>query len=166
VTVGGPHVIGTIDTIGDQDYHRVQLTAGTAYEIGMYGYTGGPGLLPLADSYLEIYDAAGNLVTSADGGASTPLNTVNSGFDVLFTFTPETSGTYYLNARAFGNIPEGGTDGDLVGDYELFVNPAPADAYKPCYTPDSPLYAIDWGTQVDGSATAATTCCGGATGAR
>src|SRR5687768_6091413 len=38
-------VISTIDTIGDQDFYKVTLTAGTAYEFGMYSYNGGPNLV-------------------------------------------------------------------------------------------------------------------------
>jgi len=151
LTVGGGSVFSSIDTVGDQDFYAVTLTAGVDYQIGMYGTTAGPNAIPLSDSYVEIYDAAGNLVTSADGGATTPMNEANSGFDVLTTFTPGASGTYYINARAYDNIAEDGGNGDLVGDYELFINPAPADAYQPYYDTDSPLYAIDWGTQVDGT---------------
>jgi serralysin len=149
LTVGGPHVISTIDTIGDRDFYSVTLTAGVHYQIGMYGYTGGPSLTPLPDSYVEIYDSTGTLVTSGDGGANTPMNTANSGFDVLLDFIPTTSGTFYVNARGFDNVPADGTNGDLVGDYEVFVQPAPPGGYVPYYDVDSPLYAIDWGTRVN-----------------
>jgi len=148
LTVDGAHVVSTIDTIGDQDFYAVTLAAGVHYQIGMYGYAGGPSLTPLADAYVEIYDAAGNLVTSGDGGADTPLNATNSGFDVLLDFIPNVGGTYFVNARAFDNLPADGTDGDLVGDYELFVQIAPPGAYEPYYEVDEPLYALDWGSQV------------------
>lgn len=149
LAVDGAHVVSTLDTVGDQDFFAVTLTADVQYQIGMYGYAGGPGGVPLSDSYVEIYDAAGNLIVSGDGGADTPLNTVNSGLDVLLSFTPTASGTYYVNARAYDNVPADGSDGDLVGDYEVFVQTAPPDAYTPYYDPDSPLYAIDWGTRVN-----------------
>src|SRR4051812_1566089 len=151
LTVDAPHTIGTTETIGDQDFYKVTLTAGQDYEVGMYGYDGGPSGIAQADSYIEIYDSAGNLVASGDGGAPTLRNNANSGFDVLMTFTAETSGTYYINARAFDQDPTNGTTGDTVGDYELFVQTASPFAYHPYYSADSPLYAIDWGTQVDGS---------------
>jgi Ca2+-binding RTX toxin-like protein len=158
LTVGAPHTIGTTETIGDQDFYRVQLDAGVTYEIGMYAYPGpgtgglpGPGGIPQADSYVEIYDASGNLIVSGDGGAHTLYNNLNSGFDVLLTFTPETSGLFYVNARAYDEDPTNGTTGDTVGDYELFVQVAPTGGYRPYYDVDSPLYALDWGTQVDGS---------------
>ena len=46
IVVTGPGVttpiVSSIDTIGDQDFYKVTLTAGTTYEFGMYNYTGGP----------------------------------------------------------------------------------------------------------------------------
>ena len=52
-------------------FSQVQLVAGHTYDIGQYLRTGGPSGVPLADAYLELYDAAGNLVTTADGGGPT-----------------------------------------------------------------------------------------------
>ena len=145
VTVDGAHVVSTINTIGDQDFFTVELQAGHAYEIAQYLVTGGPSGVPLSDAYIEIYDSAGNLLASADGGGpNTP-----SGLDALATFTPETSGTYYINARAFDQDGTNGTTGDSVGDYELFVQDVTNQPhYVPYYDIDSPLHSIDWGTQV------------------
>ena len=149
IEVNGEHIISTIDTIGDEDYFQVEFEAGKTYEIGQYAYIGGPSGLPLSDAYIEIYDSAGNLIVSADGGGpNTP-----SGLDALLSFTAETDGTYFINARSYDNLAENGTTGDEVGDYELFVDLAPEGeyVYKPYYDVDNPLYALDWGTQVDGS---------------
>lgn len=145
LTVGGASVIATIDTIGDRDFFRIELVQGQSYEIGMYMKTGGPTGVPLADAYLELYDSSGHLLVSADGGGP---NTA-SGLDALLTYTADHTGTYYINARAFDNVAQDGPNGDLVGDYELFARPADPNGYHPHYTPDSPLYSIDWGTQVD-----------------
>jgi serralysin len=148
IEVNGSHIVSTIETIGDQDFFRVELQAGLTYEIGQYAKTGGPSGVPLADSYIELYDSNGNLVTFADGGGKTPSGELY-GLDAMLTFTPEASGTYYINARAFdNNTADGGDNGDLVGDYELFVD---LSTYKPYYDTSSPLHAIDWGTQVDGT---------------
>ena len=146
VAVGGGSVVSTIDMIGDQDFFQVELVAGHAYDIGQYAAIGGPSLVPLSDAYIELYDAAGNFIVSADGGGpNTP-----SGLDALLTFIPETSGTYYINARAFDQDPTNGTTGDAVGDYELFVNDVTGTpTYIPYYDVDSPLHSIDWGSQVD-----------------
>ena len=148
IEVDGAHIVSTIDTIGDQDFFRVELQAGRIYDIGQYLVAGGPSGVPLADAYIEIYDAAGNLLTSADGGGpNTP-----QGLDALLTFIPETGGTYYINARAFDQESLNGTTGDAVGDYQLFVDDVTdAPTYVPYYDLDSPLHSIDWGTQVDGT---------------
>lgn len=151
ITVGALPTEGTINTIGDQDYYKVELTAGQSYEFGLYARVGGPSAIALADAYLEVYDAQGQLLASGDGGAQTLLNNANSGFDVLMSFTASTSGTYYLNARAFDQDPTNGTAGDFVGDYTVFARPAEPGGYQPYYDASSPLYAIDWGTQVDGT---------------
>ncbi len=96
ITVDGPSIISTIDSIGDQDFVRVELVAGRIYDIGQYLVLDGPSGVPLSDAFIELYDASGNLLTSADGGGpNTP-----SGLDALLTFIPEVSGTYYINARA------------------------------------------------------------------
>jgi len=158
LTVDATRIVSAVDTIGDQDFYRIELVAGHQYQIGMYGYTPsnagdpiGPNGAPLLDSFLELYDSAGNIVTSADGGSDTVLNGANSGFDALLTFTATTSGTYYVNARAFDNVPADGSDGDMIGDYGLYAEDVTGDEslYTPYYTPNSPLYAIDWGTQVN-----------------
>ncbi|HYE29115.1 MAG TPA: M10 family metallopeptidase C-terminal domain-containing protein [Allosphingosinicella sp.] len=146
VAVDGPSVISTIDTIGDQDFFRVELTADRIYDIGQYLVAGGPSGVPLSDAYIEIYDSAGNLLTTADGGGpNTP-----SGLDALLTFIPKESGTYYINARAYDSEAINGTTGDAVGDYELFVKDVTDQpTYTPYYDIDSPLHSIDWGSQVD-----------------
>lgn len=148
VTVDAPAIVSTINTVGDQDFFSVTLEAGRIYDIGQYLVAGGPSGTPLADAYIELYDAAGNLVTSADGGGpNTP-----SGLDALLTFIPEVSGTYYINARGFDYEASNGTTGDVVGDYELFVRDvSDAPTYIPYYDVDSPLHSIDWGSQVDGT---------------
>jgi hypothetical protein len=148
---GTDKTIGTIEMNGDQDFRKVTLEAGKTYEIGMYSLAGGPNLVALPDAYLELYDAAGNFVTAADGGAKTPANEVNSGFDVLLTFTATSSGTFYINSRAYDNDPTDGTTGEGVGDYEVFAREADPNAegtYKPYYDLNSPLHAIDWGSRL------------------
>lgn len=146
ITVDGPAIVSTIDSLGDQDFVRVELVAGHIYDIGQYLVVAGPSGIPLSDAFIELYDAAGNLLTTADGGGpDTP-----SGLDALLTFIPEVSGTYYINARAFDQDPTNGTGGDAVGDYRLFVTDvSDQPTYVPYYDLDSPLHSIDWGTQVD-----------------
>jgi Ca2+-binding RTX toxin-like protein len=148
ITVGGPSIVSTIDTIGDQDFYKVELVAGQMYEISHFLKLGGPSGVPLADAYIELYGPDGKLLTNADGGGpNTP-----QGLDAMLTFTAKVSGTYYINARAYDQAPENGTIGDSVGDYELSIRDVTGrvdTAYKPYYDIDSPLHSLDWGTQVD-----------------
>lgn len=144
LTVGAAPIISTINTPGDQDFFRVELQAGVTYEFGQYMTRYGPSGVPLADAYLEIYDADGNLLTQADGGGPfTP-----SGLDALLTFTATEDGTYYINARSYDESPIPDDNGDFVGDYEIFAR---VSLYKPYYDLDSPLHSLDWGTQFDGT---------------
>jgi Ca2+-binding RTX toxin-like protein len=145
LTVDGPRVLGTINTVGDIDVFKVDLIAGQNYDIGMYLKVGGPSGVPLADSFIELYDASGRLLVSADGGGpNTP-----SGLDALLAFVPETTGTFFIRAKSYDQDASNGTDGDGVGDYEVFVKQTTADprAYKPFYDLNSPLHALDWGSE-------------------
>ena len=146
LTVDGDHFVSTIDTIGDEDFYSVELVAGQTYDISMFLVTGGPSGVPLADAYIELYDSLGNLVVTADGGGpNTP-----SGLDAILTYTAQSTGTFYINARAYDQDATNGTSGDFVGDYEVFVTTVDASdpsAYVPFYSPDSPLHSIDWGSQ-------------------
>lgn len=146
--VDGPHVVSTIDTIGDFDFFRVELTEGQFYNIGQFLIAAGPSGVPLADAYIELYDSAGNLITTADGGgANTP-----SGLDALLTYQATYTGTHFINARAFDNGAPDGQQGDYVGDYEVFVESVDLNdptAYRPRYSPDQPMHSIDWGSQID-----------------
>jgi len=146
LTVDGAHFVSTIDTIGDEDFYSVQLVEGQTYDISMFLVTGGPSGVPLVDAYIELYDSLGNLVVTADGGGpNTP-----SGLDAILTYTAQSSGTFYINARAYDQDGTNGTTGDFVGDYEVFVTTVDASdptAYVPFYSPDSPLHSLDWGSQ-------------------
>lgn len=146
LVVDGARFVSTLDTIGDQDFYSVQLVAGQTYDIGMFLVTDGPSGVPLLDAYIELYDSLGNLVVTADGGGpNTP-----SGLDALLTYTAQSTGTFYINARAYDQDPTNGTTGDFVGDYEVFVTTVDATdptAYVPFYSPDSPLHSLDWGSQ-------------------
>ena len=151
IDVDGEHIISQIHTIGDQDFFKVELVQGQLYQFGEYAYTGGdgPSGVPLADAYLELYDADGNLIVSADGGGpNTP-----SGLDALLTYEADYTGTYYINARGYDEDPTNGTTGDVVGDYELFVDDVTGLVQGPYYEPEELLYSIDWGgVLVDGTA--------------
>jgi Ca2+-binding RTX toxin-like protein len=145
LSINGAHIVSTLNAPGDWDFFKVELQAGQSYEFAQYAKVGGPTGVPLADAFLEIRDAAGNLLQTADGGGRTTGGQAY-GTDALLTFSPTVSGTYYVNARAFDQDATDGTRGEVVGDYEIF---ATVSTYRPYYNVDSPLHSIDWGSQVD-----------------
>ena len=77
------------------------------------------------------------------GGASTQVNTVDSGFDAVLAFTWIVSGTHHINTRTFDDVAQDGTDGDMIGDHDLSPT-AVTDVphYVFYYDASSPLYAI------------------------
>jgi len=91
----------TIETLGDHDWYRVTLTAGTTYTI----QTSSNGLG--TDAYLYLRDATGALLVQDDDSG----DSVNS----LITYTATSTGTYYIDAGTFNN--------ETTGGYHLFVAP-------------------------------------------
>ena len=99
VMVGGS-VSGTIEATGDNDWIAVNLVAGSRYTLNLKGASSGSGTLadPVIDS---IRDASGNSLLGGyadDGG---------TGYDSLLSFTPTTSGTFYVVARSVNNTGTG-----------------------------------------------------------
>lgn len=118
LTVGGPAQIGFVNTVGDDDWYRVELVAGQSYVFTLNGSGG----TPLADPYLELRNAAGALIAFDDD--------FGSGINAMLRFTATQSGTYYVNARAFEDPSVSNT-----GGYTLTATLAP---------PASPLDSIDY----------------------
>jgi serralysin len=79
---------GSISVAGDHDYYKVYLTAGVQYSFAMTGV----GTTDLTDTYLSLLTSNGSIVNSNDN--SLPSN--NS----VFTYTPDATGYYYLDASA------------------------------------------------------------------
>jgi hypothetical protein len=104
LTLGGS-ANGTIGTVGDTDWYRVELTAGVSYNFTLNGL----GPTALSDPYLELYSSAGALVSLDDD--------TGPGLNSLLRFTPTQSGTYYINARAFDTE---------TGNYTIAFNTGPA----------------------------------------
>lgn len=125
VNVGGS-VDVSIDTLGDRDYYRVTLTAGVTYTIQTS--SDGTG----TDAYLNVRDATGATILAFDDDSGDGVNS-------LLTFTPTTSGVYFIDAGNYNN--------ETTGSYHLFV-----------------AAAFPLGDSVDGStATAATLAVAGTT---
>ena len=92
----GDQFLGNLSAAGDQDFVRVQLQAGQQYTINLAG-DGSAG--ELADPYLRLRDAAGNILAFNDDGGT--------GFDSRITFTATSTGTYYLDAGSYNNLKAG-----------------------------------------------------------
>ena len=80
---------------GDLDAVKVRLQAGQSYTISLEGY----GSSDLADPYLEVYDAAGNLIASNDD--------FGGGYDSQLTYTASSTGTYYVVASSYDDAGAG-----------------------------------------------------------
>ena len=153
VSVGGSYS-GTLDVTGDKDWIAVELTSGQAYGVSLSGNSGSfvdngiedpkhdPAILncgcpscigtdkqelegsnieaTLADPYLYVYDEDGSLIKSDDDSGS--------GRNSYLTFTPNYSGTYYLEARAWQD--------NYTGDYKINVSEV---------VPPRPTGALEWG---------------------
>ena len=87
----GDSITSQIEASGDQDWYRVQLTAGVTYEFTLSG-TGGD---ILDDPFLEIMDSAGTQIAENDDGSS--------GLNSRLRYTPTQSGTFYINAHGWAD---------------------------------------------------------------
>jgi Ca2+-binding RTX toxin-like protein len=85
---------GSIETSGDTDWFRVTLTAGATYRFDLEGAATDRGTL--ADPFLRLRDGWGNSITANDNGGSGLNARIGS-------FTPTSSGTYYLSVGSSNN---------------------------------------------------------------
>ena len=99
VAVGGT-ATGNIETVGDNDWFKVQLTAGVTYQFDLRGTVGADDILQ-DPALWGILDSNGNFIkgTTGDDDGATLLA-------ARVTFTPTASGTYYIDA--------GGTPKDQI----------------------------------------------------
>ncbi len=105
LAIGGSQT-GVVDFLLDHDLYRVSLVAGQHYVFTMTGNGGSP----LVDAYLELYDSQGTLIALDDDAG------VNR--EALLRFTATTTGTFYLNAKAY-DPGDTEPDPDLVGGYTV-----------------------------------------------
>lgn len=124
VSVGGT-AYGHIQSAYDNDYFAVTLTAGNTYQINMTGIT-------LSDTFLEIRNSSGAYLDYDDDGGS--------GYNSQLTFTPTTTGTYYIDAQAYGS---------LTGTYSIAVAEIAINSVTAPSQPNSLLDSISWGSMWD-----------------
>ena len=101
LSVGGS-AINTLETAGDHDWFAINLSAGVQVTLTVYGIT-------LEDPLLTLRNASGQVLASNDD--------IKDGEDrnSLLTFTPTSSGLYYLDVGAYA-------DG-YSGSYQVSVQP-------------------------------------------
>jgi serralysin len=99
IAVGGS-VDVAIDTVGDRDWYKVELTAGVTYTI-QTSFDGSG-----TDAFLNLRNSTGTVVLASDDDSG---NGVNS----LISFTATTTGTHYIDAGTYNN--------ETTGSYHLFV---------------------------------------------
>jgi serralysin len=95
---------GEIHSVGNRDWVRVDLEEGVTYEVDLKGVASGVGTL--ADPVMALYNSSGTYLTGNDDGGA--------GNESHLSYTPLTSGTYYLMARGYASS---------TGTYHLSVTP-------------------------------------------
>lgn len=93
----GQSAQGSLSSLGDSDWYAVNLVAGQQYTVAMVreGALGNG----LGDSYLSIRNAGGTTLWQDDDSGPGSSSTV--------TFTATSSGTYYIDAQAYGGSDTG-----------------------------------------------------------
>jgi len=107
----GSSLEGNLESLGDLDWFKIELDADKYYNFELTGTT-------LADSFLALKEANGNVISSNDDGGE--------GFSSRIIFSPESSGTYYLEASAYNN--------EYTGTYLITADEA--DPLPPGYNPE------------------------------
>ena len=82
---------GVISNSSDEDWVAITLTAGETYQFDLTGAPSGGGTL--LDPLLRLHSDSGIQIAANDDGGT--------GRESVLTYTPTTSGTYYLVADAF-----------------------------------------------------------------
>ncbi len=99
----GSYKTGSIESVGDKDWFKVTLAAGTTYTFNLLGSPSQKGTL--LDPFITgIYDSGGNFVNG------TANDDFGHGTESRVVFSPATSGTYYIAASAYD---------DNLGTYRL-----------------------------------------------
>jgi Bacterial pre-peptidase C-terminal domain len=102
IAAGGT-ALGKLDPAGDTDWFSIRLRARQGYSISLSG-EGADGA-KLGDPMLRLLDSKGEEVATNDDGPN--------GLDSVLIFAPDRAGTYYIEARGFGE--------EATGAYRLSV---------------------------------------------
>ena len=99
IAIGGARA-NAVNTLGDHDWYRVSLVAGTRYQFNLNATTNVIGTPALGDPYLYLRFSSGYIVDSDDDSGGSQNSKI--------TFTATSSGTYFLDAGAYLNSSTGG----------------------------------------------------------
>lgn len=108
--VAGGSATGIVETAGNRDWFRTDLTAGTTYAIELRGTAAGSGLRWTESSLI---------LRSSLGGAIAIQTQTGLGAAARLVYTATATGTYYLDTLAYGTG---------VGSYAISVTPGAASA--------------------------------------
>ena len=92
-------VNGSLEFLGDVDWHAVDLTGRNTYIIDVSGH----GEAALEDPYLKVFDVDGNLVVSNDDGGTDS--------NARLRFSPDEDETYFIESSGYNN--------SYAGDYTV-----------------------------------------------
>jgi serralysin len=92
----GNMTTGEIETLGDHDWFRVDLVAGQSYSFT----TSSTGAGGVTDTFLNLRDAAGNIISTNDD-----IGATNFYSQIIFTATTSTS--YFIDVGTFDNSQTG-----------------------------------------------------------
>ena len=130
----GSSATGNLETVGDRDWFRVTLTAGTVVTIDVMGADSSSGTL--ADPLLRFYNSSGTQLSDDDDSGT--------GFDAQLSYVVTSSGTYYVAA--------GGYTDSYTGTYRVRVTAAVADDFADSLTDtSSPFGTVNVGSSATGN---------------
>jgi len=127
---GNSRTDGEIDIESDADIFQVEIAAGEGIKLKVNAKANDSEL----DSYLRIFDSAGNELVFDDNSTNNPPeNPSNITTDSTIDFAPETPGEYFIGVSSAGNFNYDAVNGDTnlnlapnngfsTGNYELQVN--------------------------------------------
>jgi serralysin len=119
----GTGVEVSIDTLGDRDWYRVNLTAGVTYTIQTSSNGSG------TDAFLNLRNAAGTVILASDDDSGDSVNS-------LITFTATTTGVHFIDAGTYNN--------ETTGAYNLFIaEAAPAGDFVNGSTATTAMLAVN-----------------------
>lgn len=97
IAVGGARA-NAVNFLGDHDWYRVTLTAGTRYQFNMNA-TVNSSVRAMDDPFLRLRSGSGTVLASDDDSGG--------GNNSQISFTATSSGTYFLDAGAYNNACTG-----------------------------------------------------------